>query len=297
MTPPAEITKDGVKPYPSDGARKLNARIWFFYSVTGITPAMAMRLPNVGSQYLENFRDSQGNWFDGNKTYKVTLPPNIPAAQVLVVHRVRQSVALDARHPATLSTRGQPDLSVTRRRRPTPTDRRPCTSRQPSRPASNRGNWIQTDPKQRLVDDPAPLQPAPAVLRQELETGRDRVGEVMAARKASCGCGKLTVTCDGPDPERRSLCHCKNCQLQTGSAFAIQARFPRAQVTIAGTSTAGRFPSPVQSRSRIAPATARGPRITSARSAVRPCTTSWPPRRTSSGSESAPSPTRPSRRP
>ena len=44
-------------------------------------------------------------------------------------------------------------------------------------------------------------------------------------RKASCNCGQLTVTTKGPDPERRSLCHCKNCQLQTGSAFAIQARF------------------------------------------------------------------------
>ena len=73
MTPPAEITKEGLKPYPSDNARKLNSRMWFFYSVTGITPAMSMRLPNVGSQYLENFRDSQGNWFDGSKTYKVTL--------------------------------------------------------------------------------------------------------------------------------------------------------------------------------------------------------------------------------
>jgi hypothetical protein len=27
-------------------------------------------------------------------------------------------------------------------------------------------------------DSPAPLQPAPTVLRQELETGRDRAGEV-----------------------------------------------------------------------------------------------------------------------
>jgi hypothetical protein len=64
----------------------------------------------------------------------------------------------------------------------------------------------------------------------------------MAKRKASCSCGKLTVTCDGPDPERRSLCHCKNCQMQTGSAFAIQARFPREQVTIEGKSTAWKFP-------------------------------------------------------
>ena len=61
-------------------------------------------------------------------------------------------------------------------------------------------------------------------------------------RTASCNCGQLRVTCKGPDPERRSLCHCYLCQKQSGSAFAIQARFPREQVTIEGTSTAWKFP-------------------------------------------------------
>ena len=81
LTPPPEVTKEGIKPYPSDGARKLNARTWFFYSITGITPAMCMRLENVGSQYLMTVKDSQGNAFDGGKTYKATLPPKIPAAR------------------------------------------------------------------------------------------------------------------------------------------------------------------------------------------------------------------------
>ena len=61
-------------------------------------------------------------------------------------------------------------------------------------------------------------------------------------RVASCNCGQLRVTCVGPDPERISLCPCKLCQRQSGSAFAIQARFPREQVTIEGEATAWRFP-------------------------------------------------------
>ena len=81
LTPPPEISEDGLTAYPNDGARKLNARLWFFYAVTGITPAMCMRLENVGSQYLETFEDADGNPFDGSKTYKVTLPPSIPAAR------------------------------------------------------------------------------------------------------------------------------------------------------------------------------------------------------------------------
>ncbi len=81
MRPPPDITKEGVKPYPYTGARTLDARAAFFYVATGVTPAMIMRLPEVGSQYLFGILDSKGEPFDGAKTYKVTLPPNIPAAK------------------------------------------------------------------------------------------------------------------------------------------------------------------------------------------------------------------------
>ena len=79
--PPPEITKAGVKQFPYTGARTLDARTAFFYCATGVTPAMVMRLPDVGSQYLFGILDSSGQPFDGEKTYKVTLPPNIPAAK------------------------------------------------------------------------------------------------------------------------------------------------------------------------------------------------------------------------
>ncbi len=48
-TPIPEITPEGVKPFPPTGYRTLNARTNFFYGITGITPAMAVRLPGVGS--------------------------------------------------------------------------------------------------------------------------------------------------------------------------------------------------------------------------------------------------------
>jgi hypothetical protein len=43
------------------------------------SPGMIMRLPNVGSQYLMGFTDADKNYLDGGKTYKVTLPKDIPA--------------------------------------------------------------------------------------------------------------------------------------------------------------------------------------------------------------------------
>jgi hypothetical protein len=81
-TPPPQVTPDGViKPYPPTGYRTLNSRTAMFFYATGITPAMIMRLTEIGSQYLGAFVDSKGEYFDGSKTYKMTLPPNIPAAK------------------------------------------------------------------------------------------------------------------------------------------------------------------------------------------------------------------------
>jgi hypothetical protein len=58
----------------------MDARTNFFYGITGITPAMAMRLPGAGSQYLLAMTDANKNYFDGANTYKVTLPKGIPEA-------------------------------------------------------------------------------------------------------------------------------------------------------------------------------------------------------------------------
>ena len=65
----------------------------------------------------------------------------------------------------------------------------------------------------------------------------------MAARKASCNCGKLSVTYEGPDPERISLCQCYDCQRRTGSVLSVQARLPIEHLTIEGQSTTWTVPS------------------------------------------------------
>ena len=58
----------------------------------------------------------------------------------------------------------------------------------------------------------------------------------MATRHAACSCGQLSLTADG-EPVRISMCHCLACQRRTGSAFGMQARFPRDRVRIEGRST------------------------------------------------------------
>lgn len=76
--PPAMITKTGIKQYPMTGARALDTRSAMFFLSTGISPTMCMRLPNIGMQFLVAMLDSTKNYFDGARTYKLILPPNIP---------------------------------------------------------------------------------------------------------------------------------------------------------------------------------------------------------------------------
>ena len=80
-TPPPMLNKDGMfEPLPPTGARTLASRTAFYYGYTLDSPGMIMRLPRVGSQYLMGFLDANGEPMDGAKTYKVTLPKDIPAA-------------------------------------------------------------------------------------------------------------------------------------------------------------------------------------------------------------------------
>ena len=58
----------------------------------------------------------------------------------------------------------------------------------------------------------------------------------MTAHTASCRCGQLRATVTG-EPVRVSVCHCLNCKKRSGSAFAVQARWPAEQVVIEGRSS------------------------------------------------------------
>jgi hypothetical protein len=58
----------------------------------------------------------------------------------------------------------------------------------------------------------------------------------MTTRRAACSCGQLNLAAEG-EPIRISICHCLACQRRTGSAFGVQARFPRDKVSIEGRST------------------------------------------------------------
>ena len=62
-----------------DGATLHDARTFFFYMACGTSTLMASTTPGVGQAYPSGVTDGKGAFFDGSKTYKLHLPPNIPA--------------------------------------------------------------------------------------------------------------------------------------------------------------------------------------------------------------------------
>jgi hypothetical protein len=61
-----------------DGARRMDSRLWMHYNAVVVTPAMALTKPGAGSDYGIAGLDGEGRVLDGGKTYRLTLPPNVP---------------------------------------------------------------------------------------------------------------------------------------------------------------------------------------------------------------------------
>jgi hypothetical protein len=144
-TPIPLITPEGAKPFPPSGYRIMNARTSFFYGITGITPGMAMRLTGIGSQYLYAQVDSRKEYFDGAKTYKVTLPKDIPAVNfwsfTLYDNQTRSMLDTPQRYPRA-GSQSFPSPAAEANADGTTT-----VYFGPTQPADvKRGNWIQTMP-------------------------------------------------------------------------------------------------------------------------------------------------------
>jgi hypothetical protein len=145
-TPPPTITKEGFfKPLPATGARTLDSKTAFYYGYTLDSPGMIMRLPRVGSQYLMGFLDADKKEFDGAKTYKVSLPPNIPAAAfwsfTLYDNQSRSMLDTPQRYPRA-GSQSYPSPAAEAN-----VDGSTTIYFGPTQPAGvKRGNWIRTIP-------------------------------------------------------------------------------------------------------------------------------------------------------
>lgn len=131
----------GSHEFIQNGVRLLDARTVFFYVATGITPAMAVKIVGGGSQYACATFDSDGNYFDGGKNYRLHLPPKVPINNFWSVipydTQTRSVLQTDQRDTALTSNSGTVKENA---------DGSIDIYFGPKAPEGKESNWIQTVP-------------------------------------------------------------------------------------------------------------------------------------------------------
>lgn len=121
---------------------ELNERVGVHYMVTGETRDAFMRhtVPTDSQRIFTSF-DADKNYFDGGKSYKLHLPPNIPAkaswSVVLYDTQTRSELQTDQQFPSTGSR--NPALKAN-------ADGSYDLYFSPTAPTGMEGNWVQTLP-------------------------------------------------------------------------------------------------------------------------------------------------------
>lgn len=141
LTPDEMNTSVGTLKFPDGAELMLDIRSTFFYYATGITPAMAAAKPGTGSAYAAAFRDKDGNYFDGGKTYKITLPGPIPANNfwTFTVYDNQSRSLLETGQKLAGVDSLSKDIKLNE-------DGSATVWFGPTAPAGQEGNWVQTIP-------------------------------------------------------------------------------------------------------------------------------------------------------
>jgi len=130
----------GSHEFLNDGVSLINERTRFHFYATGITPAMVKPPVGAGSTYVIGLRDAEGKPLDGSKTYRIHVPPNVPATRFWEItiydNQTRSFLQTDQPHPGVPSI--DPDLV-------TNADGSVDVYIGPKKP-EGKVNWIQTLP-------------------------------------------------------------------------------------------------------------------------------------------------------
>jgi hypothetical protein len=114
---------------------------FYFAEAYGMSPGMAVSIPDKGSKYPGTFRDKDGDLLDGGKSYKLHIPPNVPAT------RFWSATLYDALTASGIDN-GQPFPSINLMDKPPQNDDGSVDLYfGPTAPAGKEKSWIRTLPR------------------------------------------------------------------------------------------------------------------------------------------------------
>ena len=127
--------------FERNGAYNLDARALFHFGYIVVSPAMAVTVPGKGSDYGLIALDSRKRPLDGSKTYRLRMPPGVPAkdfwALTMYDTQTRSQLQTDQQYP----TLGSQTEGIEKN-----ADGSYDVYFAPNPPKGKEGNWLQTIP-------------------------------------------------------------------------------------------------------------------------------------------------------
>lgn len=98
---PPGITPEFTAPAGAPSYTDLDARSGFFMIAYSASPGMALSLPDVGAKHPATFRDADGAWLTGERSYRLHLPAGIPVTLFwsVTVYDAETAAGLDNGQP------------------------------------------------------------------------------------------------------------------------------------------------------------------------------------------------------
>jgi len=110
---PPGITPEFAAPASAPTYTHVPTRSGFFITAYSASPAMAINIPDIGAKYPSAFKDADGEWLTGDRSYRMHLPAGIPV-------KLFWSVTVYDAETASGIDNGQPFPSINAMDRPTP---------------------------------------------------------------------------------------------------------------------------------------------------------------------------------
>ena len=131
------VSVDQRKP----GFDQLDERAAWFYEAIAVSKGMLTETPGVGQRYIAAYKDREGHWLTGGRTYRLRVPANPPAKQFWSVTAYDE----DTRQ-MVVTKQGRPDISSRKEDLVKNRDGSVDVYFGPTAPPGKEANWVQTLP-------------------------------------------------------------------------------------------------------------------------------------------------------